>query len=120
MLFMEGLKIGLTPFGEIIGNTLPTKSELPVVLLIVFLLGIGVNFAEQAIGALKTAGSIIDVTRAPYVYSLLNDWFEVLLLVVGVEVGLAAVLGTLRFIYGWSLKAIIYLTLIPLLGPLST
>jgi hypothetical protein len=116
MLFMEGLKIGLMPFGEIIGNTLPTKSPLPVVLLVVFLLGIGVTFAEPAIGALKTAGSIIDVTRAPYVYSLLNDWPDVLVLVVGVGVGLAAVLGTLRFIYGWSLKPFIYLTLIPAIG----
>ncbi|MFP6745632.1 MAG: DUF1538 domain-containing protein [Alphaproteobacteria bacterium] len=116
MLFMEGLKIGLMPFGEIIGNSLPTKSPLPVVLLIVFLLGIGVTFAEPAIGALKTAGSFIDVTRAPYVYSLLNDWSEVLVLVVGVGVGLAAVLGTLRFIYGWSLKPFIYLTLIPAVG----
>jgi hypothetical protein len=116
MLFMEGLKIGLMPFGEIIGNTLPTKSSLPVVLLVVFLLGIGVTFAEPAIGALKTAGSIIDVTRAPYVYSLLNDWPDVLVLVVGVGVGLAAVLGTLRFIYGWSLKPFIYLTLIPAIG----
>lgn len=116
MLFMEGLKIGLMPFGEIIGNTLPTKSPLPVVLLIVFLLGIGVTFAEPAIGALKTAGSIIDVARAPYVYSLLNDWSEVLVLVVGIGVGFAAVLGTLRFIYGWSLKPFIYLTLIPAVG----
>jgi hypothetical protein len=116
MLFMEGLKIGLMPFGEIIGNTLPTKSPLPVVLLIVFLLGIGVAFAEPAIGALETAGSIIDVERAPYVYSLLNDWSEVLVLVVGVGVGLAVVLGTLRFIYGWSLKPFIYLTLIPAFG----
>ncbi len=114
MLFMKGLKIGLMPFGEIIGNTLPTKSALPVVLLVVFLLGIGFTFAEPAIGALKTAGSIIDVTRAPYVYSLLNDWPDVLVLVVGV--GLAAALGTLRFIYGWSLKPFIYLTLIPAIG----
>ena len=26
MLFMEGLKLGLMPFGEVIGNTLPKKS----------------------------------------------------------------------------------------------
>src|SRR3990172_7343473 len=32
MLFMEGLKVGLMPFGETIGNTLPTKSPLPTVL----------------------------------------------------------------------------------------
>ncbi|NOR51806.1 MAG: DUF1538 domain-containing protein, partial [Gammaproteobacteria bacterium] len=38
MFFIEGLKLGLMPFGEIIGNKLPQKSTLPVVLLIAFLL----------------------------------------------------------------------------------
>ena len=33
MFFMEGLKLGLMPFGEGIGNALPRKSPLPVVLL---------------------------------------------------------------------------------------
>ncbi len=37
------------------------------------------------------------------------------MLVVGISVGLAAVLGTLRFVYGWSLKPIIYMALIPVL-----
>ena len=58
MFFMEGLKVGLMPFGETIGTVLPSKSKLPVVLSIAFLLGIGVTFAEPAIGALKAAGPI--------------------------------------------------------------
>jgi hypothetical protein len=116
MLFMEGLKVGLMPFGETIGNSLPTKSPLSVVLIVTFLLGIGVTFAEPAIGALKTAGSIVDVAKAPYLYTLLNEWSGVLVLIVGMGVGLAAVLGTLRFINGWSLKPFIYFTMIPTLG----
>ena len=104
MLFIEGLKMGLMPLGETIGNTLPAKSSLFVVLVIVFLLGIGVTFAEPAIGALKAAGAIIQIERAPYLYTLLNDWADVLVLMVGAGVGLAAVLGTVRFLYGWSLK----------------
>jgi hypothetical protein len=31
-------------------------------------------------------------------------------------VGAAAVMGTLRFIYGWSLKPLIYFTLMPIMG----
>lgn len=116
MLFMEGLKIGLMPFGETLGTTLPVQSPLRVVLLVVFLLGIGVTFAEPAIGALKTAGQFVDVTTAPYLYALLNEWSEALVLVVGIGVGLAALLGTLRFLYDWSLKPLIYLTLLPLLA----
>jgi Protein of unknown function (DUF1538) len=113
MFFMEGLKVGLMPFGEAIGTTLPAKSKLPVVMTIAFILGIGVTFAEPAIGALKTAGSIVDVNQAPYLYALLNNWAEVMVLVVGIGVGLAAVLGTLRFLNGWSLKPLVYLSLIP-------
>lgn len=116
MLFMEGLKVGLMPFGESLGNTLPAKAHLTVVLVIAFLLGIGVTFAEPAIGALKAAGQIVRVESAPYLYALLNDWAETLVLVVGIGVGAAAVLGTLRFLYGWSLKPLIYLTLVPTIG----
>jgi len=94
MFFMEGLKVGLMPLGETLGSRLPVKSTLPVVLFITCLLGIGVTYAEPAIGALKTAGQIVDVTQAPYLYTLLNDWAEVLVLIVGLGVGLAAVLGT--------------------------
>lgn len=116
MLFMEGLKLGLMPLGETIGHTLPRKSSLPAVLTITFLLGIGVTLAEPAIGALQTAGQLISLETAPYLYTILSDWTGALVLVVGCGVGLAAVLGTLRFIHGWSLKPMIYLTLVPALG----
>ncbi len=115
MFFMEGLSKGLMPLGQAIGNGLPRKSPLPLVLLVTFLLGIGVTFAEPAIGALQAAGSNVSAERAPYLYTLLNDWSGALVLVVGVSVGAAAVLGTLRFLYGWSLKPLIYLALAPVL-----
>lgn len=116
MLFMEGLQLGLMPFGETIGNTLPKKSTLPVVLTVAFLLGVGVTFAEPAIGSLKTAGQFVSVEAAPYLYTLLNDWTGVLVLMVGAGVGLAAILGTLRFIYGWSLKPMVYSAMAPALA----
>ncbi len=115
MFFMEGLKLGLMPFGTIIGKRLPEKSPLPLVLVITLLLGIGVTFAEPAIGALKVAGQNVAAERAPYLYVLLNDWSEALVLVIGFSVGLAAVMGTLRFLYGWSLKPFIYGSLAPVL-----
>ena len=115
LFFMEGLSKGLMPLGETIGNGLPRKSPLPLVLLVTLLLGIGVTFAEPAIGALQAAGANVSVERAPYLYMLLNDWSGALVLVVGVAVGAAAVLGTLRFLNGWSLKPLIYLALAPVL-----
>lgn len=113
MMFMEGLKLGLMPFGEIIGNTLPRKLPLAGVLCIAFLLGIGVTFAEPAIGALQVAGSIVDPEKAPYLFTLLNDRSGATVLLVGLGVGLAAVLGTVRFLRGWSLKPLIFISLTP-------
>ena len=84
-----------------------------MVLSIAFLLGIGVTFAEPAIGALKAAGALVEVEKAPYLYAMLNQYSNILVLIVGIGVGLAAVLGTIRFIYGWSLKPYIYIALIP-------
>ena len=59
MLFMEGLRVGLMPFGEALGSSLPAKAALPVVLVIALCLGVGVTFAEPAIGALKAAGRMV-------------------------------------------------------------
>ncbi|WP_044408857.1 DUF1538 domain-containing protein [Thiomicrospira microaerophila] len=116
MLFIEGLKLGLMPFGETIGNKLPQKSSLPVLLLVTFLLGIGVTFAEPSIGALKEAGANVVAQDAPYLYAMLNIYTETLVLMVGVGVGLAALIGTLRFIYDWSIKPLIFASVIPTLA----
>ena len=116
MMFMEGLKLGLMPFGEIIGNTLPRKLPLAGVLLIAFMLGVGVTFAEPAIGALQVAGSIVDPEKAPYLFTLLNDRSGTTVLLVGLGVGLAAVLGTVRFLRGLSLKPLIFFSVAPTLA----
>jgi len=113
-VFMEGLNTGLMPFGTIIGNNLPKKANMTVVLIIIAILGVGVTFAEPAIGALQAFGSSVDVKTAPYLYELLNNWTLPLVLIVGAGVGFAAILGTVRFIRGWSLKPMIYLALIPI------
>ena len=112
-VFMEGLSTGLMPFGTIIGDNLPKKASMFVVLVIIGILGVGVTFAEPAIGALQAFGSSVDVNKAPYLFELLNNWAFPLVLMVGAGVGLAAILGTVRFVRGWSLKPMIYLAMIP-------
>ena len=112
-VFMEGLNVGLMPFGTIIGDNLPKKASMFVVLIIIGILGVGVTFAEPAIGALQAFGSSIDVTKAPYLFEILNNWTLNLVLIVGAGVGIAAILGTIRFVRGWSLKPMIYCALVP-------
>jgi len=122
MFFMEGIEQGLMPLGNMMGNTLPKKLPMIGVLFITFLLGIGVTFAEPAIGALKAAGAAVPFMAADgtpaksiYLYALLNNYVDLLVILVGVGVGIAAVLGTIRFVKGWSLKPYIYLALIPVI-----
>lgn len=114
--FMEGLRLGLMPFGETIGAILPRNSKLPTILAFAFLLGIGATFAEPAISVLKKAGGGVRPDDAPLLYSLLNDFSGQLVLAVGVGVGIAVAMGILRFFYGWSLKVFI----IPLVTLLLT
>lgn len=116
MLFMEGVKLALMPLGARLGETLPTHSPLPVVLGVVFLLGLGCTFAEPAIGALRAAGTMITPEQSPVLFEVLNHHVTGLVLVVGGTVGLAALVGTLRFVYSWSLKPLILATLVPLLA----
>ena len=68
---------------------------------------------EPAIGALQAFGASVDVNKAPYLYEILNNWTLPLVLMVGGGVGIAAILGTIRFVRGWSLKPMIYAAIFP-------
>lgn len=41
---------------------------------------------------------------------------EILVLCIGLGVGVAAVIGTMRFIFEWPLKPLIYITMAPTVG----
>lgn len=116
MMFMEGLRLGLMPFSEAIGTHLPRRAPLPLMLLFAFLLGGLATFAEPAIEVLKRAGSSLKPDDAPLLYSILNDFANQLVACVGTGVGLAVMLGLLRFLYGWSLKILITPTVLGLLA----
>ena len=107
MFFIEGLKLGIMPFSETIGATLPQRSPLPIIIGFAFFLGIGATLAEPAIGALKSAGVNIVAAEAPLLHAMLTRYSGTLVLMVGIGVGVATIIGTLRFLYGWSLKVLI-------------
>lgn len=117
--FMEGLRLGLMPLGETLGSTLPRKKIfgipcLPASLAFGFVLGFFATFAEPAIGVLRAAGSGVDPTLAPLLWTILNTGANNLVNCVGAGVGIAVLLGVLRFYKGWSLKPFIYVGVIVL------
>ncbi|MGE9297211.1 MAG: DUF1538 domain-containing protein [Puniceicoccales bacterium] len=116
MFFMEGLRLGLMPLGEIIGAILPRNAKLPVILGFAFILGGLATFAEPAIAVLRAAGAGVKPGDAPLLYSLLNDFAGQLVLSVAVGVGIAVLLGVLRFFRGWPLKRFIFPLIILLCG----
>lgn len=110
--FLEGVKIGLVPIGETVGNTLPKRSSGKTILLFAFVLGVLAAFGEPVIGSLQQAGSSLQESHSPLLYKLLKGKPYYLIFTVAFGVGVAVVIGTMRFIYGWSLKPIV----LPLIG----
>lgn len=105
--FLEGIRIGPVPIGEIVGNTLPKKASGTVVLIFAFFLGLLASFGEPVLGTLQLAGAHIQREHAPLLYDLLVGQPLFLVGTVGLGVAIAVVIGTLRFLYGWSLKVLI-------------
>lgn len=110
--FLEGIRLGLVPLGDAIGNTLPRRAALPLVLGFAFLLGIMGAFGEPVVGSLQIAGSGVDPAKAPLIYKLLVTSPIILKVTISLAVGIAVFLAVLRFVRGWSLKWVI----LPLVG----
>lgn len=110
--FLEGIRIGLVPVGETIGDTLPRSCSLATVLIFAFILGNLAAFGEPVIGSLQMAGAGIDAQKAPLLHMLLVQRPLMLTMTISLAVGVAVVIGTARFIFGWSLKPMV----LPLVG----
>lgn len=107
VFFMEGLKHGLMPFSENIGHLMPGRTSYPAVLAVAFILGAAATFAEPAIGALKSVGSLTDPESAAWLSFLLNQRSEQVVVAVAVSVGLAVLVSMLRFMQGWAMKPVV-------------
>lgn len=117
-LFLEGLFLGIMPLGEHCGLTLPGKASLAVVIIFSLVLGVTATLAEPAIGFLKLQGSAVLAWEKPLLYYLLNGGSFWLVLAISGGVGLAVLLGVLRFLYAWPFKPFIFV-LFPVLLLLS-
>lgn len=116
MLFMEGVKLGLMPFAENIGFTMPGKVNPGVMLGFGVLLGAAATIAEPAIGALQAAAAGVSPERAPWLRQLLGPYALWLVFAIAGGVGLAVVVGMLRTMFNWRLKTLVLIVVPPLLA----
>lgn len=113
VLFLEGLRVAIMPMALLVGQQLPVCLKLPFVLVVAFVLGVLVTYAEPAIAAIRPLAKLVDPQNAPYLYYMMNQQQEILVLAIGLGVGLASVVGTLKFLYGKSIKPFIAGALLP-------
>jgi hypothetical protein len=114
-VFIDALRVVVMPLSEQLGTELPKTLSLPGVLAVTCFLGILVTYAEPAITSLRPLARLVDPDVAPYLYCALMEKQELLVFCIGLGVGLAAMLGTLRFVRGWSLKPLISISMVPCL-----
>ncbi len=114
--FLEGLFLGIMPLGELCGLWLPRKTNLFVFSIFSLILGFVATLAEPAITVLQTAGGSVKAWEAPLLFGLLNRYSSWLVLAVGAGVGLAVLIGTLRFFHGWPLRPMITFLVPVILG----
>ncbi len=117
-LFMEGLFLAIMPLGEQCGLKLPGRAGVAAIIAFSASVGVAATLAEPAIGLLKVQGGAALPWESPLLYYLLNRGSGLLVAAVAVGVGVAVVLGVLRFLYGWALKPFIF-SLVPILVGVS-
>ena len=59
------------------GQHLPERLPVPVVMLVAFALGVLVTYAEPAIAAIRPLAALVDPQSAPYLYYILNQQQEI-------------------------------------------
>ena len=114
--FLEGVRLSIMPVGEEVGLQMPVVAGIVPSLVFGLIVGLGATIAEPAIGILRILGSSLAAWQAPLLFLVLNRYTFPLILVVGAGVGLAVVFSLLRARFSWSLKPLILVTVIPLLG----
>jgi len=107
VLFVDGLRVAIMPLGSMLGQQLPEHFKVRYILIIACAIGILCTYAEPAIASLRPLAALVKRCQTPYLFFVLNDMSEVLVLSIGVGVGVAAMIGVLRFLRGWSLKPLI-------------
>jgi hypothetical protein len=114
-LFTDSLRICVMPLAELIGREMPRKLPQAATLFIALCLGILCTYAEPALASLRPLARLVERSKTPYLYIVLNDFLEPLIFAIGLGVGVAAIVGILRFQNEWNMKKVILATISPCL-----
>jgi hypothetical protein len=72
-----------------------------------------VALSQPAVASLVPLALLVRKEKSPYLYYILNDIQQLLVFAISLGVGVAAILGTLRFVYDWPFKPLVLGTLLP-------
>ncbi|UNC92297.1 DUF1538 domain-containing protein [Candidatus Contubernalis alkaliaceticus] len=98
ILFLVGIRIGLLPMGESIGNAIPQTKKLGLIIFYAFLLGFLVTAAEPDVRVLASQIDVVSDSAIPH---------YVLIYTVAIGVGIFVALSMIKVVFGVSLKYIL-------------
>jgi len=108
-LFLAGTDIGMVPVGEKLGSVLAHKGSLPFMLILGFLVGFGVTYAEPDVNVLASQVNNLNPS--------INE--KTLILFIAIGLGVFVDVGLFRVLKGISLRRVLiffYLIVFVLLG----
>ena len=108
-LFVQGLELGLFPWGDGMAHAFARKGSLVALLAFAFCLGFGTTVAEPALIAVANEAAIVAAGGNMIENSeqSMSSYAFGLRITVAVSVGFAIVLGVFRIIKGWPIQYLI-------------
>ena len=80
VLFVDGLRVAIMPMGSMLGQQLPQHFRVRYILIIACAVGILCTYAEPAIASLRPLADLVQRCNTPYLFYILNDMNEMLVL----------------------------------------
>lgn len=109
--FLEGLFLSVMPLAETAGAQMPMRVPLSLTLGVAFVLGGIATLAEPSMIMLQTITDTVPLHQAPLLFYLLNMKATLFVMVIGIGVGVAMVLGAVRVLKNWSFKPFVVVCL---------
>lgn len=107
-LFMQGLKLGLFPIGEVLAFSFVKKGSIFWLLCFAFALGFGATIAEpDLIVMANEAAKVAQLGRIINTDSEVINYAQTLRYIVAIAVGLSVVIGVIKILKGWAIQYLI-------------